>query len=65
MTTSKVPKACAGVVHVVCVYEFTVHVAVDPPKVTVWPVMYPVPVITTEVPPATGPAGGRLTIWKK
>ena len=62
-TTSTAPAACAGVVTVIDVAEFTVTpVAGVPPKVTdVAPVRF-VPVIVTVVPPAVGPALGESPV---
>jgi len=59
-TTLTAPAACAGVVAVIEVSEFTVKLeAAVPPKVTAAPVVVKkVPVIVTDVPPAAGPEIG-------
>ncbi len=62
--TVTVPAEWAGVTAVICVEELTVNeVAGVPPKLTaVAPVRF-VPVSTTVVPPATGPAFGAMGRW--
>ena len=59
-TTFTAPAACAGVVAVMLVAlpTFTL-VAGEPPRLTVAPAKKPVPVIVTEVPPASGPDPGE------
>jgi hypothetical protein len=60
MSTVPVP---AGEVAVMVVGEFTVNpVAAAAPKVTAVAPVNPVPVIVTEVPPATGPAVGEIDV---
>ena len=61
--TSTVPADSAGATAVIEVAEFTVtlEAAVDP-KLTVSPVAYPVPVIVTDVPPASGPLFGLTAV---
>ena len=54
-TTSVTPAPCAGVVTVMDVEEFAVMTPAVPPKVTVVGLEKLVPVIVTEVPPATTP----------
>ena len=61
--TSTVPGACAGETAIRVVAEVTVTLlALEVPKSTVAPVTNPVPVIVTEVPPATGPAVGTMLV---
>ncbi len=58
-TTSTAPGACAAVTAVIEVALTTVTlVAATPPIVTVAPVVKPVPVSVTAVPPAAGPTDG-------
>src|SRR5213075_2771012 len=53
------PGACAGVLHLMVVaFWTTTLVAAAPPKVTVAPVLKPVPVTVTGWPPKNGPLGG-------
>jgi hypothetical protein len=62
-TTLTAPAACAGVVAVIDVALTTfTPVAAVPPSFTVAPVRKPVPVIVTEVPPATDPVVGEIEI---
>ena len=61
--TSTVPAACAGVVTVIEVAEFTVTpVPGEPLKLTDAPLMKFVPVIVTEVPPLVGPEFGLTLV---
>jgi hypothetical protein len=54
--TFTVPAACVGVETVICVSESTVKlVALVPPKLTSLTSLNWVPVMTTEVPPVSGP----------
>ena len=52
------PTVPAGAVAVICVADSAVTVAVLDPNVTVDPLVKPVPVMTTDVPPPTGPELG-------
>jgi hypothetical protein len=53
----------AGEVAVICVAEFTTTpVAAVAPKATDAPVMKPVPVIVTDVPPLVGPVAGEIDV---
>src|SRR4051812_14117436 len=57
--TFTAPAACAGVFAVICVaLTTTTLVAAEPPKVTVAPLLKPVPAIVTDVPPRVVPLGG-------
>src|SRR5712691_3478267 len=58
--TSTVPAACAGLTAVIVASSTTLKLAADAaPKLTpVTPVLNPVPLIVTDVPPATGPLFG-------
>ena len=59
--TSTVPVP-AGAVTMICVEELTVYTALEPPKLTaVAPVKF-VPVIVTDVPPASGPLDGLIVV---
>ena len=61
--TSTVPADPAGAVAVICVALLTVKpVAAVPPKVTAVAPERLVPVMTTEVPPAVGPAVGETEV---
>ncbi len=63
MRTSIVPAAWAGAVAVICVALLTVKpVAAVAPKVTAVVPEKLVPVMTTEVPPAVGPAVGETEV---
>ena len=54
---STLPTACAGATAVICVAELTVKlVAAVPPKDTAVAPVKLVPVMTTDVPPVSGPA---------
>jgi hypothetical protein len=57
--TSTVPAVPEGLIAVICVDELTVKlVAAVPPKSTALVLVKLLPVTTTEVPPAVGPAVG-------
>jgi hypothetical protein len=56
--TDTPPAACAGVVAVICVSESTVKTAEPELNMTLVAPVNPVPVITTDVPPAVGPEVG-------
>jgi len=60
-TTFTEPAECAGATALIVVLPTTVAEAFVPPKLTVAPVAKPVPVIVTDVPPATGPDDGETT----
>ena len=60
-TTLTAPAAWAGVVAVICVALFTVKlVALTPPKVTLMTPVKFVPVMVTDVPPASVPDEGVM-----
>ena len=62
-TTVTAPAACAAVVSVIVVAFTTMTlVAATPPNVTVAPVVKPVPVRVTAVPPADGPEPGLTVV---
>src|SRR5207249_2501569 len=63
--TLTAPAACAGVVALRCVLSIRVPVTLVLPKVTVngsWPLVNPVPVIVTDVPPVVGPDDGETLV---
>ena len=62
-TTFTAPAACEGVVAMIEVLLATVTpVAAVPPRLTVAPLMNPVPVIVTDVPPAVPPEAGEIAV---
>ena len=56
------PAACAVVVPVMVVALVVEMVSADPPSDTVAPLWNAVPVIVTEVPPATAPVVGAIDV---
>ena len=61
--TLAVPKACAGVTHVMLVAVFPLRlVAAAPPMVTPVALVKFVPVIVTLVPPTVGPLLGAIDV---
>ena len=62
-TTFTAPAECAGDLAVIEVEETRTTLVADvPPKVTVRPVLNPVPVIVTDVPPAGKPPTGEMVV---